>query len=115
MLPGIKKEGGAADEIVQVEWHEIACGDVHTVGVTPTGDLYAWGLGDSGQLGHGNEGTINKPKIVTCLAGKKVVHAACGNYHTAVVTSDGELYTWCVLKVQCYLKMSYYLQYQVTL
>ena len=98
MLPGIKKDG-AAGGMHEVEWHDIACGDDHTVGVTPTGDLYAWGSGASGRLGHGNTIDIDKPKQVTCLIGKEVVHVNCGSWHTAVVTSDGDLYTWYVYKI----------------
>ena len=98
MLPGIKKDG-AAGGMHEVEWHDIACGGAHTVGVTPTGDLYTWGHGANGKLGHGNEENFDTPKLVTCLAGKKVVHAACGAWHTSVVTSDGDLYTWYVYKI----------------
>ena len=91
-------EGASADGTLEAEcWHDIACGDYHTVGVTPTGDLYAWGLGDDGQLGHGNhDDDLDKPKLVTCLAGKKVVLVSCGDCYTVVVTSEGEAYTWYV-------------------
>ena len=104
MLQGVKDgaAGGGGGGMPEVEWQQIACGDFHTVGVTPTGELYAWGRGAWGQLGHGHEGTIDKPKLVTCLTGKKVVHAACGNCHTAAVTSEGELHTWYVYKVHQY-------------
>jgi RCC1 and BTB domain-containing protein len=77
-------------------WHDIACGDYHTVGVTPTGDLYTWGRGAQGRLGHGNDDYLDKPKLVECLIGKKVVLVACGDEHTAVVTTEGEAYTWYV-------------------
>ena len=38
----------------------IACGASHAAAVTNTGDLYTWGLGDRGQLGHG--GTESEPR-----------------------------------------------------
>ena len=100
MLPVIvgKKQNnngvGRGGEMPQLEWHQIACGLFHTAGITPTGDLYSWGHGDYGQLGHGNNITIDRPKRVACLEGEKVTHVACGSYHTAVVTSEGHLYTW---------------------
>ena len=75
-------------------WYQIACGGGHTAGVTLSGDLYTWGHGGCGQLGHGNQNSINQPKQVTSLIGKKVVHVACGVEHTAVLTSEGESYTW---------------------
>ena len=95
VLPGVKKND-TADEISEVEWHDIDCGSYHTAAVTPTGDLYTWGRGCWGRLGHGNNEKEDKPKHVTSLIGKKVVHVQCGNIHTAVVTSDGDLYTWYV-------------------
>ena len=93
----IAKDDGSG--VIEAEdcWHQIACGDFHTVGITPTGDLYTWGQNDKGQLGHGDKRDISKPKLVTGNAiGKEVIHVSCGNRHTAVVTSDGELYTWYV-------------------
>jgi alpha-tubulin suppressor-like RCC1 family protein len=94
MLPGVKDS--AADVMLEVELQQIVCGDYHTVGVTPAGELFTWGHGAWGQLGHGNYDDLDKPKLVNCLAGMKMIHLACGSYHTAVVTSDGELYTWYV-------------------
>jgi alpha-tubulin suppressor-like RCC1 family protein len=100
ILPGAKtKDHASADGTLEVEcWHDIACGNDHTAGVTPTGELYyAWGLGDDGQLGHGNhDDDLDKSKLVECLIGKKVVRVSCGACHTAVVTTDGDLYTWYV-------------------
>ena len=98
MFSGVKNDGDSGD-LAEVEWHEIACGDGRTAGVTPTGDLYTLGSGNCDRLGHGNQVDIDKPKLVTCLTGKKLVHVSCGAYHTAVVTSDGDLYTWYVYKV----------------
>ena len=77
------------------EWQEIACGRDHTVGITPTGDLYSWGNGSAGQLGHGNKDNLNRPKLIDkSLFGKKAHHVACGNEHTVVLTTEGEVYTW---------------------
>ena len=95
LIPGVKKDGGAGrSEMLEV----IVCGAFHTVGVTPKGDLYTWGSGCSGQLGHGDTNDVDKPKLVTSssLIDKEVVHVSCGGYHTALVTSEGELYTWYV-------------------
>ena len=113
LLPDVKKNDttGWMPRKVVVEWHQIACGGKHTVGVTPTGEVYTWGLSGHGELGHGRTVASNEPKLVTCLIGKEVVHVACGEEHTAVVTSKGELYTWYVYKVPYSLCIPYYLQY----
>jgi len=47
-----------------------------------------------GKLGHGNEAGCSTPKRVDGLAGLVVAQIACGSRHTAVVTSQGALYSW---------------------
>jgi alpha-tubulin suppressor-like RCC1 family protein len=65
----------------------------HSVGVTPKGELFTWGRGGNGSLGHGNNDTVMKPTHVKNLMGKTVAHVCCSD-HTAVVTTEGELFTW---------------------
>ncbi|CAN6873579.1 unnamed protein product [Brassica oleracea] len=72
----------------------VACGEFHSCAVTLSGDLYTWGKGDFGVLGHGNEVSHWVPKRVNfLLEGIHVSSIACGPYHTAVVTSAGQLFT----------------------
>ena len=77
------------------EWSQIALGNTHSVGVTPKGEVFTWGHSNKkGSLGHGTSNdTILKPAHVKSLAGKTVTHVSCSN-HTAVVTTEGELFTW---------------------
>ena len=37
---------------------------------------------------------VKYPRIVSSLADKKVVLIACGGLHNAVVTQQGQVYTW---------------------
>jgi len=71
-----------------------AAGTNHTAAWTEEGELFTFGYGDEGQLGHG--GGVNElvPKLVEALAGKNVVGAAAGNTHTVVWTETGELFTF---------------------
>ena len=75
------------------EWSQIALGSCHSVGVTPKGEVFTWGNGDNGSLGHGTTNTILKPAHVKSLVGKTVTHVCCSD-HTVVVTTEGELFTW---------------------
>ena len=43
---------------------DIACGSCHSAVITSNGELYCWGLGDHGRLGHGDTATQTKPKQV---------------------------------------------------
>ncbi|XP_074577979.1 PH, RCC1 and FYVE domains-containing protein 1-like [Curcuma longa] len=75
----------------------VACGEHHTCAVTLSGDLYTWGNGTSalGLLGHGNEMSHWIPKRVNGpLEGIHVSSVSCGPWHTAVVTSAGQLFTF---------------------
>ena len=66
----------------------------HTLALTADGKLFSWGDGSSGQLGHGNTASHDRPKMVECLLGKHMHDMACGSGYCAAVASNGELYTW---------------------
>ncbi|CAM9820772.1 unnamed protein product [Chrysoparadoxa australica] len=69
-----------------------ACG-FHTAAVTEAGEVYSWGEGKFGRLGHGTERNQLAPKAVEALLGQRVLHVACGGFHSAAITERG-LYTW---------------------
>ncbi|XP_057550889.1 PH, RCC1 and FYVE domains-containing protein 1-like [Amaranthus tricolor] len=75
----------------------VACGEHHTCAVTLSGELYTWGDGafNFGLLGHGNDVSHWVPKRVNGpLEGIHVSSISCGPWHTAVVTSAGQLFTF---------------------
>mmetsp|Transcript_8694 Transcript_8694/g.8704 ORF Transcript_8694/g.8704 Transcript_8694/m.8704 type:complete len:417 (+) Transcript_8694:19-1269(+) len=89
---------------------KVACGRGHMAGLTNDGKLYTWGLDDNGQCGHEeNLEQVKNPKafkpqifkggkppkqVKGELESKKVIEIGCGGHFTAVVTEDGEVYTW---------------------
>lgn len=85
------------DALSNVNIELVACGEYHTSAVTLSGDLYTWGDGtyNFGLLGHGNEVSHWVPKKVNGpLEGIHVSSISCGPWHTAVVTSAGQLFTF---------------------
>jgi chromosome segregation ATPase len=72
----------------------VAAGSFHTVVLTQQGEVFSWGCGRDGQLGHGDWGSPRVPHLVKALQGKDVIQVGCGEYHSAALTSSGELYTW---------------------
>lgn len=75
----------------------VACGEFHTCAVTMTGELYTWGDGthNAGLLGHGSDVSHWIPKRVSGpLEGLQVASVTCGPWHTALVTSMGQLFTF---------------------
>ncbi|KAL2904511.1 PH RCC1 and FYVE domains-containing protein 1 [Bienertia sinuspersici] len=75
----------------------VACGEYHTCAITTSGDLFTWGGGtnSSVMLGHGSEAGHWIPKRVCGpLDGMHVSYVSCGPWHTAVVLSTGQLFTF---------------------
>jgi alpha-tubulin suppressor-like RCC1 family protein len=75
----------------------VACGEFHTCAVTTTGELYTWGDGthNVGLLGHGTDvGHWIPRRISGALEGLQIAYVSCGTWHTALITSMGQLFTF---------------------
>lgn len=75
----------------------VACGEFHTCAVTLAGELYTWGDGthNAGILGHGTDLSHWIPKRISGpLEGLQIAMVTCGPWHTALVTSTGQLFTF---------------------
>lgn len=55
---------------------DIACGGAHSAVITASGELYTWGKGRYGRLGHGDSDDQLKPKLVEGLLGN-VLFVSC--------------------------------------
>ncbi|XP_026168133.1 RCC1 domain-containing protein 1 isoform X2 [Mastacembelus armatus] len=69
-----------------------SCGSRHTAAVTTTGDLYTWGWGEYGQLGHQMLISSDEPQCVEFFKEQqmRVVDVECGAWNTfaAVIKED---------------------------
>ncbi|ETV75894.1 hypothetical protein, variant 4 [Aphanomyces astaci] len=72
----------------------VACGPQHALAITHVGELYSWGSGEDGRLGHGDVRDRPVPRKVMSLLGERVVQGSCGGAHTAVVTASHQLFTF---------------------
>ncbi|XP_020805471.1 probable E3 ubiquitin-protein ligase HERC2 [Drosophila serrata] len=75
---------------------DVACGSSHSAAISSQGELYTWGLGEYGRLGHGDNATQLKPKLVAALTGRRVIQVACGSRdaQTLALTEDGAVFSW---------------------
>lgn len=57
---------------------DVACGKEHCMVLTETGQVYSWGGGTRGQLGHGILASEYKPKLIMALDGMRIRKVSCG-------------------------------------
>lgn len=72
---------------------QVSCGMFHTALVTNSGQIYTFGANKSGQLGLGDITDRDVPTPLEQFP-EKARQVICGKYHTVVVTTKGNLYTW---------------------
>ncbi|OQS07129.1 hypothetical protein THRCLA_00855 [Thraustotheca clavata] len=65
----------------------IALGEWHSVALADDGCVYAWGFGEEGQLGLGDDRNIHLPMVVHTLSGTAPLRIECGFVHTFAITS----------------------------
>ena len=89
---GIKK----AAQRTAVPVIDIAAGTAHTVALSSYKEVFTWGAGDRGQLGHGDREDCLRPRKIR----RKVVshetfsQVAAGDYHSAALSDLGEAFLW---------------------
>ena len=68
----------------------------HTLACTSDGNVYSWGDGYKGKLGHGNQESCSEPTKIdsTHFLGQRVVQVSCGGIHSAACTEEGHVFTW---------------------
>lgn len=89
---------------------KVSVGSQHTVLVDDKWDVYTFGLGDVGQLGHSNRTSSSQPRLIELLqqiistsdnipsrtvsSKTEVKDIACGKDHTLLLTATGRVYSW---------------------
>ncbi|XP_028755927.1 ultraviolet-B receptor UVR8-like isoform X1 [Neltuma alba] len=82
-------------ELVKIT--KVSCGEYHTAAISDKGEVYTWGLGNMGQLGHSSLQYGDKellPRRIVALDDIFVKNVACGGAHSCALTKEGALYAW---------------------
>ncbi|RID54875.1 hypothetical protein BRARA_G02164 [Brassica rapa] len=74
-------EDKLASEFVE----EISCGAYHVAALTSRNEVYTWGKGANGRLGHGDLEDRKVPTLVEALRDRHVKYVACGSNYTAAI------------------------------
>ncbi|XP_060529192.1 RCC1 domain-containing protein 1 [Cylas formicarius] len=69
-------------------------GREHCILLDDYGNVYSFGRGSRGQLGHGTLDDEKSPKLINALAGIKIKNIAVGGWHSFALSVDGDLYCW---------------------
>ena len=74
-------------------WSQVAAGGLHSLGLTSTGILYAWGYNAQGRLGDNTTSTRSSPvTVISPFA--PWTRIAAGGSHSLGMTSIGVAYAW---------------------
>ncbi len=72
----------------------VTAGPGHSLALTSTGAVFAWGYNTDGELGNGSTANSDVPVKVKLPAGTKVTAIAAGEVHSLAVTSTGSVLAW---------------------
>uniref|UniRef100_K3W5A4 Uncharacterized protein n=1 Tax=Globisporangium ultimum (strain ATCC 200006 / CBS 805.95 / DAOM BR144) TaxID=431595 RepID=K3W5A4_GLOUD len=73
----------------------VSAGVAHSAALTSSGELFTWGNGAAGQLGHGDSCNSEWcPRQVDHFKHIPLVSVKCGAQHSIAVSRTGAVYTW---------------------
>eukprot|EP00071_Canis_lupus_P038367 XP_022271924.1 RCC1 domain-containing protein 1 [Canis lupus familiaris] len=69
-------------------------GAEHALLLDEAGQVFSWGQGRHGQLGHGSLEAEPEPRLLEALQGLPVAEVAAGGWHSVCVSETGDIYIW---------------------
>ncbi|XP_006644799.1 ultraviolet-B receptor UVR8 isoform X1 [Oryza brachyantha] len=70
----------------------VAGGGAHAIALTGDGEVFTWGRGTHGQLGHGDMENIPHPKFVKFFENYSITCVSAGWNHSGFATDSGQLF-----------------------
>ncbi|XP_074090160.1 RCC1 domain-containing protein 1 isoform X2 [Macrotis lagotis] len=78
----------------ELQARQLVLGAEHVLLLGGMGQVYTWGTGRLGQLGHGALEAEPEPRQVEALQGLVMAQVAAGGWHSLCVSEAGDLYVW---------------------
>ncbi|XP_032325358.1 RCC1 domain-containing protein 1 isoform X4 [Camelus ferus] len=69
-------------------------GAEHALLLDAAGQVFSWGGGRHGQLGHGTLEAEPEPRLLEALQGLPMTEVAAGGWHSVCVSETGDIYIW---------------------
>jgi uncharacterized repeat protein (TIGR02543 family) len=72
-------------------------GDSHSLAVSSTGQVYAWGNNSNNQLGDGTTNNSRTPTLISFTGlqtGETIQKVSAGQIHSLALTTNGRVYAW---------------------
>ena len=83
------------DKLMFCGMEQVACGFSHTVClVDSTRDVYAWGSGNKGKLGTGDQINRYEPTLIIGLKRRNIKEIRSGAFFTLALSDKGNVYSW---------------------
>uniref|UniRef100_A0A3Q2ZTX7 Alsin Rho guanine nucleotide exchange factor ALS2 a n=1 Tax=Kryptolebias marmoratus TaxID=37003 RepID=A0A3Q2ZTX7_KRYMA len=57
-------------------------------------EVWSWGRGSEGQLGHGDQLARLQPLCIKTLTGQEVIKVSAGSHHSLALTAQCQVYSW---------------------
>lgn len=89
-----KPEPWKIEEIKNARFTKISAGTGHSLALDTKGDVWSWGEGLAGQLGHGVLDNEYYPKPIEELIGFRFIDIAAGGQHSVCITKNEEVVVW---------------------
>eukprot|EP01083_Nonionella_stella_P313022 1121743_1 len=73
---------------------QVAVGTYHSLILTEDRNIWSFGRGKKGALGHNDYKDVLQPKRIESVAKHHIKHVSCGGYHNCVISNDDKVFTW---------------------
>uniref|UniRef100_A0A8C2MM55 RCC1 domain containing 1 n=1 Tax=Cricetulus griseus TaxID=10029 RepID=A0A8C2MM55_CRIGR len=73
---------------------QLELGAEHVLLLCEAGQVFSWGGGRHGQLGHGTLEAELEPRLLEALQGLRMAEVAAGGWHSVCVSETGDIYIW---------------------
>ncbi|KAJ0237148.1 Ankyrin repeat family protein / regulator of chromosome condensation [Hirschfeldia incana] len=97
----VQKLPGRVDSLHGCFIKSVSAAKFHSVAISSHGEVYTWGFGRGGRLGHpefdihsGQAAVITPRKVITGLVSRRVKAVAAAKHHTVIATETGDVLTW---------------------